>query len=55
LVYQSAGAPHSREELGWDGTLNGRPLDPGVFVYTLQVRLVSGAVVQTSGEVVLLR
>lgn len=55
LVHRSTLIPHSREALGWDGTMNGRPLDPGVYVYTLQAKLADGSLVARSGEVLLLR
>ncbi|PHI20067.1 hypothetical protein CEQ90_10050 [Lewinellaceae bacterium SD302] len=41
---------------GWDGTgKNGQPLDPGVFVYLIRVRLINGEERRMSGAVSLLR
>ena len=41
--------------VGWDGTLRGRPMDPGVFVYYVDVELVDGTRTVISGDVALLR
>jgi gliding motility-associated-like protein len=38
---------------GWDGTFNGRALDPGVFVYTARVLFIDGKVIDYSGSVTL--
>lgn len=40
---------------GWDGRLNGRPMNPGVFVYTATVLFVDGRVLVFKGDVVLIR
>ena len=40
---------------GWDGHLDGRPLDPGVFVWQLELLLVDGRTASRHGEVTLLR
>jgi hypothetical protein len=39
---------------GWDGTLNGRHLDPGVFVYFAKVKFIDGKVIDYSGSVTLM-
>ncbi|MBL0099202.1 MAG: gliding motility-associated C-terminal domain-containing protein [Saprospiraceae bacterium] len=38
---------------GWDGTLNGRRLDPAVFVYYSRVRFIDGKEINYSGSVTL--
>ncbi|MDX1406608.1 MAG: gliding motility-associated C-terminal domain-containing protein [Saprospiraceae bacterium] len=40
---------------GWDGTMNGSPLPPGVYVYTAQLVTRSGQVLSLSGDVTLIR
>jgi gliding motility-associated-like protein len=40
---------------GWDGRLNGRPMNPAVFVYTATVLFVDGRVLVFKGDVVLTR
>ena len=40
---------------GWTGLLNGRPLNPAVFVYSAEVEFVDGRVEVLSGEVVLVK
>jgi gliding motility-associated-like protein len=40
---------------GWDGRLNGRPMNPAVFVYTATVLYVDGRVEVFKGDVVLIR
>lgn len=40
---------------GWDGTFRNELLDAGVFVWTAEVLFPDGEVIQTSGDVVLMR
>ena len=40
---------------GWDGSLRGQDLDPGVFVWMVEVRLVDGTTRMLAGDVALLR
>jgi len=40
---------------GWDGTFNGKKMDPGVFVYYLSVKLYDGQEVTKKGNVSLIR
>jgi hypothetical protein len=39
----------------WDGTFRGRPLDPAVFVYTLQGICLNGEPFLRTGDVTLIR
>ncbi len=39
---------------GWDGSFNGRKLDPGVFVYVCKVRFVDNREIDYSGSVTML-
>lgn len=62
LIFQRWGGLVYRHEnllpsgnAGWDGTRNGSPLNPGVYVYLARVRYLDGQKGRLSGEVVLVR
>ncbi|MTB50898.1 gliding motility-associated C-terminal domain-containing protein [Lewinella sp. W8] len=56
LVYDLANDPdRGGDTFGWDGRLNGRMMNPQVFVWQLRVRLVDGLEIWRYGEVVLMR
>lgn len=40
---------------GWDGEFNGQPLNPGVFVYYIELELQNGQILPLKGEISLLR
>jgi len=42
-------------ELGWDGTLNGQVVNPGVFVYLIEAWSVNGSLVYKKGDLKLIR
>lgn len=50
LVFES-----NRQEDGWDGTHNGKDLNPGTFVYTLEVAFAEGKREVYKGDVTLFR
>ena len=39
----------------WDGTFNGQPLDPAVFVYHLSATMNNGEIVERQGNISLLK
>jgi gliding motility-associated-like protein len=43
------------QSTGWDGTHKGRILDPGVYVYSLDITLNNGERIQLKGDVTLVR
>ncbi|WP_020567662.1 T9SS type B sorting domain-containing protein [Neolewinella persica] len=43
------------EDFGWDGTLDGKTMNPQVFIWELEVELVDGAVLRKLGDAVLKR
>ncbi len=45
----------SNQEYGWDGTVNGKPEDPGVFVWMLDARTADGKRHVLKGNVTLIR
>ena len=55
LVYRTGDFAPNDPARGWDGTYRGQVLNPAVFVWSMQVRLVTGEQVVRKGEVVLLR
>jgi hypothetical protein len=40
---------------GWDGTLRGRPMNPAVFVYYIEVEFVDNVVIPYKGDVTLVK
>ena len=55
-VYDLATDPgRDGEDYGWDGRLDGRLLNPAVFVYRIRVELVDGTLEWYTGDVTLLR
>lgn len=40
---------------GWDGTMNGRPLSPGVYVYVMELHAPNEKTIGISGDITLLR
>ena len=50
LVFES-----TSQQIGWDGTHKGKPLNQGVFVYTLEYTLSNGEDGNKSGNVTLMR
>ena len=39
----------------WDGTFNGKPMNPGVFVYLVEVQFIDGLTLLYRGDITLLR
>ncbi len=50
LVFES-----NQQNVGWDGTYNGKPVDPAVFVYHLTVKCVDGQEYFKKGNVTVIR
>ena len=56
------GAIFSRENIapndsqfGWDGNYRGKPVSPGVYLYSLQIELKDGSILTKSGEIIVLK
>ncbi len=43
------------EQLGWDGTFRGQPLDPGVFVYRIEIAYMDGRIEVLHGDVTIIK
>jgi hypothetical protein len=41
--------------LGWDGLVDGQPVNPAVFVYSASVRFINGTVQEYAGDVTVVR
>lgn len=55
LLFEATDWPINSERHGWDGTSGGQPLDEGVYVYRVTLRLVNGQRHTVGGDVLLLR
>lgn len=54
IVFERNNFPPNSPDYGWDGTVNGRPADPGVYVYTAEVVCENGVPYTYKGNVTLL-
>ena len=54
-VFQTQDIPPGEPEYGWDGILNGEPMNPAVFAWIARVRFVDGEIRWMSGDVTLIR
>ncbi len=50
-VFHAENIPANDLSYGWDGTFNGKRVNPGVFVYTAEVEYLDGVVEQFAGDV----
>ena len=56
FIYEAKNlTPNSDPALGWNGTFNGSPLMPGVFVYLIEVVFEDGQVLLYRGDVTLIK
>ena len=55
LVYEISGIDANDETSGWDGTFNGLPMNPAVFVWYTEVEFIDGSVEVFKGNTTLLR
>ncbi|MEZ4988300.1 MAG: gliding motility-associated C-terminal domain-containing protein [Saprospiraceae bacterium] len=55
IVFQANDWPINSERHGWNGMARNQPLDPGVFVYMIELKLTNGSRVTHSGNVLLIR
>ena len=54
-VFGRSDFPANDPELGWDGTVDGQPVNPAVFVYTATIRFINGSTEEVSGDVTVVR
>jgi len=55
LVYEGADFEVNDETVGWDGTFKGQDLNPGVYIWQIQVEYEDGATAVHKGDVTLIR
>jgi len=55
MVYENAGFKPNDPTLGWDGKLDGMPMDPAVFVFYAEVEFTDGSIEVVEGDVMLVR
>ena len=55
LVFERNDFLPNEPSLGWDGKVDGKPVNPAVFVYYTSVRYINGSVLEFSGDVTVLR
>ncbi len=55
LVYQAENFPFNDPDTGWDGTFRGQPMNPGVYVWLLEVEYLDGVRDVLRGNTTLIR
>jgi gliding motility-associated-like protein len=55
LVYEVRDIPLNQPNLGWDGTINGKKADTGVYVWYAKVRFVDNVELDYDGDVTVIR
>jgi hypothetical protein len=55
LMFERRGFPLNDTALGWDGSYQGQPMNPGVFVWYAEVLLQDGRVLLFKGDVTVVR
>ena len=55
MVFEAKEFAPNNPEYGWDGTLNGKDMNAGVFVYQLKIRYIDGWEEFLTGEIILMR
>ncbi len=55
MVYEAKDFAFNDPNIGWDGNFRGQPMDPGVFVWVLEVEYVDGAKEVYKGNTTLIR
>lgn len=55
LVFETNDIPLGQERFGWDGSFNGKPMSPGVFVYMAEIEFIDDVIVQYDGDITIVR
>ena len=55
LVYQEENFQPNNIGSGWDGNLNGKAVNPAIFIYSTEVRFIDGSIKQFKGDITLIR
>jgi len=54
-VYEAKDMPVGESSRGWDGNFNAQPVNPGVYVYMLEIRTSTDEIIVESGDVTVIR
>jgi gliding motility-associated-like protein len=54
-VFRGQNLNVNEEILGWDGTFNGKKLNPGVFIWQSEIEFIDGVILFFKGDVTLVR
>jgi len=54
-VHSRVDIPANDSQFGWDGTYRGEDVNPGVYLYVVEIELTDGTLLTKTGEVVLLK
>ncbi len=54
-VFRATDIPVNDESFGWDGKFNGKPMNPGVYVYYAEVQFLDGVVETYKGDVTIVK
>lgn len=55
MVFQRQNFQPNIPDLGWDGTHNGNPMNPGVFAYYAEIKMIDGRTLLYKGDVTIVR
>lgn len=55
LVYEANNIDINDPKDGWDGTMRGQPMNPGVFIYIAEIQFVDGVVKMYQGDVSIIK
>lgn len=55
MIYEQSNIPIDLSTTGWNGNFEGRPLNPGIYVYMVQVTFIDGASRLYRGDLLLVR
>ena len=50
-VFEAIDTPANQPTFGWDGTLEGQRLNPGVFIYIADVAFIDGKTIRYTGDI----
>ena len=55
LVYETKNVNLNDSTAGWDGRMGGKAMNPGVFVYIIEIQFIDGVVKLFKGDVTILK
>ncbi|MEY3239062.1 MAG: gliding motility protein SprB, partial [Bacteroidota bacterium] len=55
LIYEGVNLSSNDNNIGWDGTVRGKPASSGVYVWMASIRFTNGKTVQKWGDITLVR